>query len=95
VSSQFLETAAREAPRGVGRLLVSRRRPQARASASTRSTSGSPPQLGLWTNYNGRRPETNLGGAEVGAIDIDYFHTPLNPLVRVHREPQPLNVYDA
>jgi hypothetical protein len=33
--------------------------------------------LGLWTKYTGVDPETNLGGAEVGASGIDYFNTPL------------------
>jgi TonB-linked SusC/RagA family outer membrane protein len=33
--------------------------------------------LGLWTDYTGVDPETNLGGAEVGASGIDYFNTPL------------------
>jgi TonB-linked SusC/RagA family outer membrane protein len=33
--------------------------------------------LGLWTKYTGVDPETNLGGAEVGAQGIDYFNTPL------------------
>jgi TonB-linked SusC/RagA family outer membrane protein len=33
--------------------------------------------LGLWTDYTGIDPETNLGGAEVGAQGIDYFNTPL------------------
>lgn len=34
--------------------------------------------LGLWTNYSGVDPETNLGGAAVGAQGIDYFNNPLS-----------------
>jgi TonB-linked SusC/RagA family outer membrane protein len=32
--------------------------------------------LGLWTKYTGVDPETNLGGAGVGAQGIDYFNNP-------------------
>jgi hypothetical protein len=32
--------------------------------------------LGLWTDYTGVDPETNLGGAAVGARGIDYFNNP-------------------
>ncbi|MFN8572102.1 MAG: SusC/RagA family TonB-linked outer membrane protein [Gemmatimonadaceae bacterium] len=32
--------------------------------------------LGLWTNYTGIDPETNLGGAEVAAQGVDYFNNP-------------------
>lgn len=33
--------------------------------------------LAVWTKYTGVDPETNLGGAAVGASGIDYFNTPL------------------
>ena len=33
--------------------------------------------LGLWTDYMGIDPETNLGGAEVAARGIDFFNMPL------------------
>lgn len=32
--------------------------------------------LGLWTDYTGVDPETNLAGAAVGARGIDYFNNP-------------------
>nr|MBA3672238.1 SusC/RagA family TonB-linked outer membrane protein [Gemmatimonadaceae bacterium] len=32
--------------------------------------------LGLWTDYTGVDPETNLAGAPVGARGIDYFNNP-------------------
>jgi hypothetical protein len=34
--------------------------------------------LGLWTDYTGFDPETNLGGAEVGNRGIDWFNSPLS-----------------
>ena len=32
--------------------------------------------LVTWTNYSGIDPETNLGGAEVNLMGIDYFNNP-------------------
>jgi TonB-linked SusC/RagA family outer membrane protein len=32
--------------------------------------------LGLWTDYTGVDPETNLAGASVGARGVDYFNNP-------------------
>jgi hypothetical protein len=32
--------------------------------------------LGLWTDYTGVDPETNLAGAAVGARGVDYFNNP-------------------